>query len=99
MASGGYIEQADFLPFPMCGDGTMPSDSIFKKWAGLASEFRSATGKGFIATEEVRSYLHDAGFVDIVDKKFNLPLGPWSKDERYREIGKVGSLTPRSSAL
>lgn len=29
-----------------------------------------------------------AGFVDVVEKRFKWPIGPWSSDPRLKEIGR-----------
>ncbi len=91
MASGGYIEIVDLLLTPMCNDGSMPAHSIFKRWEGLGKQFNEATGKEFFNGEDAKIQMRETGFVDIVQKIFKLPLGPWSIDTKYREIGKVGS--------
>ena len=33
-----------------------------------------------------------AGFTDVKEAKYKLPLGPWSTDPKYREIGKFFEL-------
>jgi hypothetical protein len=42
--------------------------------------------------------MKDAGFVDIVEKRYKLPVGGWSSDPKYREIGIV-SQSPLCSLL
>ena len=91
MRSGGYIEIVDILLTPLCNDGSMPAHSIFKRWEGLGKKFNEATGKEFFNGEDAKVEMVEAGFVDVVQKTFKLPLGPWSIDPKYREIGKVGT--------
>lgn len=91
MTSNGYVEQVDIVLRPMCNDGTMAPNSIFRRWEDLSEEFSRATGK-VLANRNTKQQLLDAGFEDVVEKTFKIPLGPWSIDDRYREIGKVRSL-------
>lgn len=32
--------------------------------------------------------MEQAGFVDVVEKKFKLPLGSWMEDPKHKELGK-----------
>lgn len=34
-----------------------------------------------------KDMLTNAGFVDVVEEKFEVPWGPWPKDRRLRSIG------------
>jgi hypothetical protein len=33
-------------------------------------------------------HIADAGFVDVVERRFKWPIGPWSSDSRLKEIGR-----------
>ena len=32
--------------------------------------------------------ISEAGFVDVVEKRFKWPIGPWSSDAKLKEIGR-----------
>lgn len=34
--------------------------------------------------------MRDAGFINITRRNFKLPIGPWPKDERLKEAGRLG---------
>lgn len=34
------------------------------------------------------SLIQEAGFVDVVEKKFKWPVGPWSSDPKLKELGR-----------
>jgi hypothetical protein len=72
----------------LCDDGTMPDDSIFIEWREWAMKLGEKLGKDFLISDAMKGYMQQAGFVDVVEKRFKVPLGPWSNNERYREIGK-----------
>lgn len=42
--------------------------------------------------------LEEVGFVDVVEERFKLPIGPWMKDKKWKEIGRW-SLLHISSGL
>jgi hypothetical protein len=45
-------------------------------------------GKTFKIQEQMRDLVEEAGFVDIVEKKFKWPIGPWGADPKLKEIGR-----------
>jgi hypothetical protein len=89
MKSGGYLQFADIDFAPRCDDGTMPEDNIWKKWVQTAAAFKEISHRRFFNAEETKQEMKDAGFIDIVEKRYKLPIGPWSSDPKYREIGRV----------
>jgi hypothetical protein len=89
MNSGGYLEFVDIDFTPRCDDGTMPEDTIWRKWEQTAYTFREISRRRFFNARETKQEMKDAGFVDIVEKRYKLPIGGWSSDPKYREIGIV----------
>lgn len=88
MISGGYIEQVELDIQPKSEDGSLPADSILFQWNTVARDWARATGKTFLVANELKRQIADAGFVDVVEQVFKLPLGTWSSDERFRNIGR-----------
>lgn len=39
------------------------------------------------AGDKFEGWLREAGFVNIQHEMFKLPMGPWPKDQRLKEIG------------
>ena len=94
MKSGGYLQFTDIECDPQCDDGTMPEDTVFKRWEHLASEFRKASHRHFFSAPETKKELNNAGFVDIQERRYKLPIGVWSSNPRYRDLGKVSLSFP-----
>jgi hypothetical protein len=94
MNSGGYLQVADIELTSRCDDGTMPDDSIFKIWETTAREFAKISRRRFFDAKATKKEIEDAGFVEIEEKRYKIPLGAWSSDPRYREIGRVSSIFP-----
>jgi hypothetical protein len=97
MNSGGYLQFADIDFTPRCDDGTMPDDTIFKTWERTANAFVEISRRRFFNAKENRKEIEDAGFVEVEEKRYKLPLSAWSSDTRYREIGRVSSIFPEAS--
>lgn len=81
---------------PQCDDGTLPRDNIFEKLADVAKQLSGGTGGIFTVTGNMRPQMEAAGFVDIVERRFKVPLGPWSSNPVYQNLGYFFELFWRS---
>jgi hypothetical protein len=46
----------------------------------------------------MKSSMLAAGFTDIVETRYKLPLGPWSGDPKYAQLGKYYEMFWRTGA-
>ena len=67
----------------------MPADTVFMKWEQVAAEFNKLSRRRFFNASETKQELEDAGFVEVEERRFKLPISAWSSNQRYRDIGKV----------
>lgn len=86
---GGWVELQDFDIKYCSDDGTLTDDHEYTKWNdifldGLASINRSAR-----PGPKLRSYAEAAGFTNINEVKFKIPLGTWPKDPELKRIGMM----------
>ncbi|KAK2764504.1 hypothetical protein FQN54_009199 [Arachnomyces sp. PD_36] len=88
---GGYIEQVEQSVVPKSDDGTTDG-TVFEKWGQVSLEAGDAFGKSLRMAEEAASKIAQAGFVDVVEKRFKCPIGPWPKDRRLKELGLYNRL-------
>lgn len=72
---------------PTSDDGSVTEGSIFDQWGKVSLEAGIRFGKDLRIHEQIKGYLEDAGFEDVVEQVFRWPIGPWSKDPRMKEIG------------
>ena len=71
---GGFVEQVETSGMAVSDDGTVLPDSAISKWWGIFKEIGEKTGKTFAASEVARESIEAAGFVDVHEYKFKLPL-------------------------
>ena len=45
-------------------------------------------GQTFCVGEKSKQLIEKAGFINVVEKKFKLPIGDWVKDKKWKEIGR-----------
>jgi hypothetical protein len=73
---------------PTSDDGSVTADGIFGQWGKNLLEAGDKCGKGFRINERVKDCLKVAGFEDLVELTYKLPIGPWNEYPRVREIGR-----------
>jgi hypothetical protein len=88
MASGAWVEHTEVEIKVFCDDGTGNPDSEIEKLANYADQMGIAYGTEFRIADKMAEKMKAAGFEDVQEVRFRLPLGPWSADPRYKEIGK-----------
>lgn len=85
---GGYIEQMEWSVHNRSSDGTLSPDAVLARWSQNAIRAGTITGKTFEVAENMAGLIREAGFVDVVEKRFRWPVGPWSSDPKLKEIGR-----------
>lgn len=72
---------------PKADDGTVTTESIFAKWGRVSLEAGDAFGKTLRIVDESKQGMVDAGFEDVEEHRYKIPLGGWSKDPKMKELG------------
>lgn len=97
MKPGGYIELQEYgtqVLSPDPGVDPLREGSVVAKWSAWYNEASTLSGRppGYIVTENIRSDLVAAGFVDIRQEVLMLPLGLWHPRREMKELGGYGLL-------
>ncbi|KAE8353477.1 S-adenosyl-L-methionine-dependent methyltransferase [Aspergillus coremiiformis] len=88
LAPGGYLEvQAVTSPF-LSDDDSLDKAANLKLWMANIVEGLSKFGKPIDNVGGWKDKLKDVGFVDVHQEIRKLPIGPWPKDPKLKEIGK-----------
>lgn len=88
LAPGGYIEQVECSVHIQSSGSPLPPTSIFRRWTDAFYSASENFGKTMRICENMGSLIQEAGFVDVVEKRFRWPLGPWSSDPKLKEVGR-----------
>ncbi|KAF4635089.1 hypothetical protein G7Y89_g3016 [Cudoniella acicularis] len=88
LAPGGFIELHDAV-FPFQYAGPPPTKSALYNLVNQTIIGAEKTGRPWTNTTNYAKWLKEIGFVDVREKKFYLPLGPWAKGEYYKKLGKM----------
>ncbi|EOO01090.1 hypothetical protein UCRPA7_3323 [Phaeoacremonium minimum UCRPA7] len=93
---GAWLESYDGTPVLETDDDTLGENMA--KWGTFFVEGGKKIGRSFTVLEDgtQRKAMEEAGFVDIQERDFKVPLGRWPKDKKLKEIGTFGHLTVMS---
>jgi hypothetical protein len=95
---GGYFEVHDGC-FPVKSDDeTIPKDCALLSWCDLIVEGTANLGRPVDTVYKYHELMANAGFVDIVQRRFKWPTNRWPKDPKFKEIG-AWSLTALDGGL
>ncbi|KAJ5102429.1 hypothetical protein NUU61_004651 [Penicillium alfredii] len=86
---GGWIEQLEVGPFVRSDDGSLPPDSALASWATIVQQCGERAGRPCDIVNSLPTSIRKAGFVDVHEKTYKWPIGPWPKDQKYKEAGTV----------
>ncbi|CAI9627888.1 unnamed protein product [Alternaria alternata] len=89
---GGYVEQLEISVVLKSDDGTVTSGSIFDRWGKISLELGDKFGKSLRTVDESRAGLEAAGFVNVVERRWKLPVGGWPADKRFKELGQYNRI-------
>lgn len=84
---GGWVEWHEKHPKFYSDDGTLKEDSALAKWGTTFFEASEAFGTSASSPTRLKSMMIDAGFVDVQEHILKLPVGPWPKNKRLKNIG------------
>jgi hypothetical protein len=85
---GGWIEDLEFSIEFKSDDGTITDNHVMARWSKIVLEAAERMGKNFRAGERAREHITNAGFVNVTEKRYKLPIGDWSSDPKMKSLGQ-----------
>jgi len=84
---GGWLEFVDLVNPPRSDDDSIPADSQVRKFFDILTAGCAQIGRDLFAPRRWKATLEEAGFVNVEERFFKLPIGGWPKDRRLKEAG------------
>jgi ubiquinone/menaquinone biosynthesis C-methylase UbiE len=87
----GWLELHEIHPQPVCDDGTMPATWKFAEWEAKLAEASSKflqPPRPIHVADDLKMWMTNAGYVDVVEHRFKLPLSGWPKDPKMKKVGE-----------
>lgn len=85
---GGWIEFQDYYVKVQAMDDSLAGTAL-ERWNDLVLEGVRRMGKNGLAAARFKGQMLDAGFVDVVERKYALPGNPWAKGEDQKMLGMM----------
>jgi hypothetical protein len=89
LSPGGWFESQEFDCVITSDDGTLRPDSAIARWCQDMNASAKALDRTMTMANTVKQAYVDAGFVDVHERIFKMPINAWPKDERLKEMGRM----------
>ncbi|KAL1605109.1 hypothetical protein SLS60_004652 [Paraconiothyrium brasiliense] len=86
---GGWIQLASTIPGALSDDNTIPPNSGYVESGRLYFEMAEKMGAPLDAPRQWSTQMQDAGFTNVKDVVYKLPMGGWPRSKRLRTVGKL----------
>ncbi|KAH8655416.1 S-adenosyl-L-methionine-dependent methyltransferase [Xylariales sp. PMI_506] len=87
LACNGWIEFQEIMLDGYQANPEFPGDA-YQRWADGCTRGAATIGRDLHCVLKYKQWLEEIGFVDVTERKFLLPVGPWPEDPTMKMIGK-----------
>ncbi|KAF2403806.1 S-adenosyl-L-methionine-dependent methyltransferase [Trichodelitschia bisporula] len=88
----GWVEFQEWDTRIYSADGTLHPSHSLQTFHNITSDAHEKRGFDMSPGKKLQGWLRDAGFINIVAKRYVVPLGMWAKDKHYKTIGAYNFL-------
>ena len=85
---GGYVETKEAEAPARSDDDSIPKSSTLRVWEEKCREACVLIGQPLDVAENLKRWIEEAGFVDVEERLYKLPMNTWPKDEEFKELGR-----------
>ncbi|RMJ24856.1 Methyltransferase [Aspergillus sp. HF37] len=78
-------------------DETVQNAQQLHEWARLLNEACRAFGKEFGVTKHYKQWMIDAGFKNVKEEVYKVPINPWPEDRQMKELGRYSQVNALES--
>lgn len=86
---GGWIEQMELDVRVYSDDGTLKKEHQLDGWGAMFIRCSERAGRSLRTHETMRRAIEEAGFVDVHEERYKIPIGPWARDTTLKEAGHL----------
>lgn len=84
---GGWIEIVEMHVIPSSHDDSLPANSQIMEFYNVLAEIGTKIGIDLAVAQKFKAMMTKAGFEDVTEEVFDLPLGDWPEGRRMKEVG------------
>ncbi|CAG7956921.1 unnamed protein product [Penicillium salamii] len=89
LTPGAWIEQVELDVRLYSDDNTLKEDSYMGGWGNNFIGCSERSGRSLLTQESMRGTMEKAGFVDVHEVLYKIPVGPWPRDKLLKETGRL----------
>jgi len=87
---GGWLEsQEPYAADIYCDDGPVPEHHAFRKFVADLAAVSAEADRPIGVAAELKQYYLDAGFVDVHEKIYKIPINGWPRVPELKRIGEM----------
>lgn len=86
---GGWMESQEPHIDVSCDDGTVPEGNAVKWWFSEMCEASVIAGRPLHVTPMIKQWYIDAGFVDVEERVYKIPINGWPRVSKLKRIGEM----------
>ncbi|KAG6071169.1 hypothetical protein E4U16_006306, partial [Claviceps sp. LM84 group G4] len=88
-APGGWVQSAECDVELYSDDGSTELEPVLASYGDLFREGGKVLNRHFFVRELQQQAFDEAGFVEQKSIPYKIPIGPWAKDRKLAEVGRV----------
>lgn len=92
LTPGGWVEQLEGSLPVQCDDKTLNPDGAHLPNGITVGKAFASSGKLADTIDHMRTRIEAAGFIDIQEKTYKIPVGSWAKNRRLKEAGRFNKM-------
>lgn len=92
---GGCMESQEMYTTLYCDDDTIKPDNQFLLWNKKLDEAYMAVERPIRIANKIKGWYEKAGFTDVHEEIYKLPVNEWPKDPKFKTIGRFNSISLR----
>ncbi|KAL2154645.1 hypothetical protein VTH82DRAFT_3321 [Thermothelomyces myriococcoides] len=89
LVPGGWLELQESVNTIYSQDGSLAKDNPMVRMMENLMEASDQVGRTMDPAPKMEGWVRDAGFINISIQAFPIPIGPWPRDRRLKEIGAL----------
>ena len=84
---GGWIEVVELHVMPSSYDNSLPEKSQIMEFCNVLADVGQRVGIDLAVAHKFKPMMEAAGYEDVQERVFDLPIGDWMPDRRMKEVG------------
>jgi len=89
LTPGGWCEFQDIDVMFTGDDGSVKDNDAVRSWLRLLSQASNKLGRDPSPGPQLEKWITEAGFVNVVHRRFKIPFGTWPKDPYMKHLGAM----------